>query len=50
MLMKLGNKGNNESDGLGEWRTDLSWYEDGTIHPITAKVFYAVPNFEVVDV
>lgn len=50
MLMKLGSKDNSLPDGVGEWRTGLSWYEDGLIHPITAKVFYSVPQFEVVDV
>lgn len=48
--MKLGSKGNSNPDGLGVWRTDLSWYDEGTIHPITAEVVYAVPHFEVVDV
>lgn len=50
MLMKLGTREGGNPDGIGVWSTGLSWYDEGVIHPITAKVVYAFPQFEVVDV
>lgn len=50
MLMKLNNKDEAGLDDLGVWQTGYSWFDDGSIHPITAQVFYTRPQFEVVDV
>lgn len=48
--MKIGNREGKEPEGIGVWCTGLSWFDEGTIHPITAKVVYATPEFEIVDV
>ena len=50
MLMKLGDKDNFAPKHIGVWETGYSWCDEGNIHPITAKVFYTSPQFEVVDV
>jgi hypothetical protein len=50
MLMKIGNRDGQQPDGIGIWSTGLSWFDEGTIHPITAQVVYATPEFEIVDV
>jgi hypothetical protein len=50
MLMKLGNKEEGNLADLNVWQTGYSWVDEGCIHPITAKVFYTRPQFEVVDV
>jgi ABC-type taurine transport system substrate-binding protein len=51
MLMKIGSKDNDKApNGIGSWSTGLSWYDEGSIYPITATVFYSTPHFEVIDV
>jgi len=50
MLMKLAYKDGGNLDDLAVWQTGYSWLDDGSIHPITAKVFYTRPEFEVIDI
>ena len=50
MLMKLNPKDNSDLKEFGVWQTGYSWFDEGEIHPITARVFYTTPGYEVVDV
>lgn len=50
MLMRMSNPKGHPSEGLGLWKTTLSWCDEGEMYPITVEVTHILPSMEIINV